>query len=77
MLSEDEDDYEDEDDDDDDDVDEIDGMVRLFSKFSLFCFFLPRYLSLRRIPMRTYRQCDEGLVVEEEGDVLVAHRQQT
>ena len=77
MLSEDEDDYEDEDDDDDDDdVDELDGMVRLFTKISLF-FFLISLLSLRGIPMRTYRRCDEGLVVEEEGVVVVAHRQRT
>jgi hypothetical protein len=37
-------------------------------------FFLPRYSSSRMIPMKTYHQGDEGLVVEEEGVVVVAHR---
>jgi hypothetical protein len=32
---------------------------------------------LRRIPMRTSHQCDEGLVVEEEGVVVVAAYQRT
>jgi hypothetical protein len=42
-----------------------------------FSSLLSYYLSLRGIPMRNYRQCDEGLVVEEGGVAVVVHQQRT